>query len=40
MATKKPKKGEKIKLHQWIARGGNPKEFKGATANAVANKKK
>jgi hypothetical protein len=34
----KPKVG--MKLHKWIATGGKPKDFKGATANAVANKKK
>lgn len=33
---KKPTAGEKIKLHQFVARGGKPKDFKGATANAVA----
>lgn len=30
----------KVKLHKFIATGGKPKDFKGATANAVANKKK
>ena len=31
----KPKKGEKMKLHQWIARGGKPEDYEGATENAV-----
>lgn len=34
----KSKKG--MPLHQFIATGGKPKDFKGAIANAVANKKK
>ena len=34
----KPK--PKMKLHHFVALGGKPKDFKGATANAVANKKK
>ena len=34
----KPKQG--MKLHKFIALGGKPKDYKGAVANAVANKKK
>ena len=34
----KPKAG--MKLHKFIALGGNPKNFKGALPNAVANRKK
>lgn len=34
----KPK--AKIGLHKHIALGGSPKAYKGATANAVANKTK
>ncbi len=34
----KPKQG--MRLHQFIATGGKPANFKGASANAVANKKK
>lgn len=40
MATPKPKAGEKIKLHAWIARGGSPKDFRGAVKGAVVNGKK
>ena len=36
----KAKPKEKTKLHQWIASGGKPKDFRGARDNAVANKKK
>jgi hypothetical protein len=36
----KPKSREKLPLHQFIATGGNPKDFKGAVKNAVVNKKK
>ncbi len=38
MAEKKPKKG--LGLHKFIATGGKPANYKGAMANAVANKKK
>lgn len=34
----KPKKG--MGLHKFIATGGKPKNFQGASSNAVANKKK
>jgi hypothetical protein len=34
----KPKQGQP--LHQYIALGGNPKNYKGALENAVVNKKK
>ena len=27
----KPKKGEKMKLHQWIARGGKPEDYEAMT---------
>ena len=36
----KAKPKEKVKLHKFIALGGKPKDFKGAVANAIANKKK
>jgi hypothetical protein len=29
-----------MRLHKFIATGGKPKNYKGATKNAVANKKK
>ena len=34
----KPKQG--MGLHKWTKLGGKPKDYKGALANAVANKKK
>lgn len=34
----KPKAG--MSLHKFVATGGKPKNFKGAVANAVANKGK
>ena len=37
---KNSKPREKMPLHQFIATGGKPKDFKGAVKNAVANKKK
>jgi len=33
---KNSKPGHGMKLHKYIATGGNPKQFKGAVANAVA----
>lgn len=35
---KNSKPGKGMKLHKYIATGGNPKNFKGAIDNAVANK--
>lgn len=38
LKNSKPKQG--MSLHKFIATGGKPKDYKGATDNAVANKKK
>ena len=34
----KPKKGEKIRLHEWIARGGKPADFEGCAESATEEK--